>query len=85
MSAPLRHIFSAFPQFLEQQQSVDRDADRFRREPDLGADRVDGQRTLAEQRFENAEVRVAETCLARLQALLGASRQGLKYIPMISS
>src|SRR6266478_7370594 len=62
-------------------QPIDRDADRSRREPYFGTDRIDRQWSLVEQRFEHTEIRVAEACPAQVQALLRVSRQGAKRLP----
>ena len=47
----------------------------------LGPIVLTGNGPLWSSTFEHTEIRVAEACLARVQALLRTSRQGLKGLP----
>jgi hypothetical protein len=69
--APVLRILALHQRFLFQ--PIDRDTDRSRRKPYLGTYRVDRQRPVVKHHFEYAEIRVAETRPARIQALLRAS------------
>ena len=57
-------------------QPINGDADRTRSEPDFWADCIDRKRPLVEQRFEDAEIGVAQIC--PLDALGRVRGQGLK-------
>src|ERR1700761_2618689 len=57
-------------------QPINRNTDRSRREPDLGADRIDRERSLMQQNFQYSEIGVAQ--FYPLDALGGVRDQRLK-------
>jgi hypothetical protein len=57
-------------------QSIDRHADRAWRQPHLRTHRIHWQRSLMQERFENAEIRVAQ--LGSLDAIGGMRHQSLE-------